>query len=201
MFSCNCAIWAKITASLWQGAGIVFGSARRHYGKVARLDWAKTGWFVVMMVAVGGVLLGGCSSIQQEHGFRFVGEDPFAFTPRIDSQKTVQQRLGSPSFKSQYNADGVSTWSYVSSISQKRGFALAEIQDRQVVVIKFDSNGRVLSVDRLGYEDGRQIALIEDITSNQTRDTTLLQEVFAGIGRFDESLRNALLGELQRGAN
>ena len=67
------------------------------------------------------------------------------------SRDEVSEILGSPSSITPFGSD---TWYYISQRTETFAFFSPEVIERQIVVISFNKDGKVVKVDTLGLEQG-----------------------------------------------
>ncbi|MCP1336073.1 outer membrane protein assembly factor BamE [Futiania mangrovi] len=157
--------------------------SRNRFGRTAALAAALT---------LAGTL-GACAPIVDRHGYVQEGFDVESVRIGVDNRQSVQQKLGSPSTRGTFQSD---VWYYISQEHQQRMFFTPKVTARQVVAVRFARNGLVSEIETLELEDGQEIALVERETPTRGRETTLLQEFFGNIGRFNDALRTGAMGDM-----
>ena len=133
----------------------------------------------IAAIALAGLAVTGCSSIRESRGYIVDNTLLAAVQPGIDNQRSVEATLGRPSFTSQF---GQPTWYYVSSTTGRKPFVSPKIQTHQVLAVKFDPAGNVISADRTGIEQVAQISPDGDKTPTLGRERTFLEDLFGNIG-------------------
>lgn len=133
----------------------------------------------IAALALAGLAVSGCSSIRESRGYIVDNTLLAAVQPGIDNQRSVEATLGRPSFTSQF---GQPTWYYVSSTTGRKPFVSPKIQTHQVLAVKFDPAGNVISADRTGIEQVAQISPDGDKTPTLGRERTFLEDLFGNIG-------------------
>lgn len=133
----------------------------------------------IAALALAGLAITGCSSIRESRGYIVDNTLLAAVQPGIDNQRSVEATLGRPSFTSQF---GQPTWYYVSSTTGRKPFVSPKIQTHQVLAVKFDPAGNVISADRTGIEQVAQISPDGDKTPTLGRERTFLEDLFGNIG-------------------
>lgn len=101
--------------------------------------------------------------------------------PGEHTRGLVGEILGSPSSASTF---GQETWFYISKRTETLAFLEPEVKDREVLVIRFNDDGIVESVEQLGLEDGREIVLVERETPTAGNEFTFFDQIFGNLGRF-----------------
>lgn len=140
-----------------------------------------SGTLRAVLVVTAALAITACSPRVSRHGFQPVDVAPTDIVVGTDTRETVQARLGSPSIVSTFEPN---IWFYVSQTSAQYTFNLPEVTQRTVTAITFDeTNGRVLAVENLDLEDGRQIAYSSRETPTRGRELTVLEQLLGNVGR------------------
>ena len=142
-----------------------------------------------MIVRAGGViaLIGclavasACSPTVHSHGYTPRAGELNDIAIGRDTRQSVQQRLGRPSTVSTFTDD---EWYYISVTTETTAFFAPEVVEQRVVTVSFDDQGVVADVGRYGLEDGRVVDLVARTTPTSGRKLTLIQQIFANLGRF-----------------
>lgn len=131
-------------------------------------------------ILAGAMALGGCTSIKESRGYIVDQTLLASVQPGIDNRQSVEATLGRPSFTSQF---GDPTWYYVSSVTGRRPFVRPRIQDHQVLAVRFDTNGNVVSADRSGIDQVAYFRPDGDETPTLGRERSFLEDLFGNIGQ------------------
>ncbi len=123
-----------------------------------------------------------CAPTQTTHGFTPQIEELEEIAAGADTRGSVLRKLGRPSTLAPFDED---VWIYVASRQERFAFYRPELVERRVVVVRFDENGLVGSVDRYGLEDGEVVNLATPTTPTYGRELTILQQVFGNLGNVD----------------
>jgi len=131
---------------------------------------------------LGGVVLAlaGCSSIRESRGFV---NDPIlvgTVQPQIDNRRSVEATLGRPTYESQY---GENTWYYISSVTGRKPFVRPRIATHAVLVVRFDEQGNVATVDSRGIDEVVYLQPDGDKTPTLGRERGFLEDLFGNIGQ------------------
>ena len=138
--------------------------------------------FRVVFLASAALAAAACSPQVSRHGFQPVDVQPADIVVGTDTRDTVRARLGSPSVVSTFEPDAV--WFYISQTTAKYTFNLPEVTQRSVTQITFDeSTGRVIGVENLDLEDGRQGAFNRRETPTRGRELTVIEQLLGTLGR------------------
>lgn len=108
-------------------------------------------------------------------------EDKIAMVFKGQSKNDVLEVLGSPSTVVPLDKD---TWIYMSSEIRQIAFMAPEEIDRDVLVVKFDPEGKVSAIDKLDKEHGEQLAVAEEQTPNQEQEQGFFRKYFGGVGQY-----------------
>lgn len=122
-----------------------------------------------------------CSPVRTHSGFRPDYNNIAITDPQVgvDTADTVRQRFGTPSTTAVFDQ---TAWYYISSIKEQMAFYSPRITERTVMVVKFDENNVVSSVEKYGMERGQLIAYNEDFTPTRGRELGVLEQLFGNIG-------------------
>ena len=135
--------------------------------------------FGIAAILAAGFATTACSSIREPRGYIVDSLLVGTVQPGIDNQRSVEATLGRPTFTSQY---GEPTWYYVSSTTGRKPFVRPSIREHQVLAVKFDAAGNVLSADRSGIEQVVYLRPDGDETPTLGRERGFLEDLFGNIG-------------------
>lgn len=134
---------------------------------------------MTLAVAASALVTTACNPIRDTHGFTAQGQDQLKVEPGVDTKSTVLARLGSPSTQSAFDQ---TAWYYVTTIQERYAFYKPQTVNREILVVKFDGEDKVATVDRYGMERGRVISYNGDRTPTRGRELGLLEQIFGNIG-------------------
>ena len=143
-------------------------------------------------IVVMGMAVAACEPIRQTHGY--VPADAYVERIRVgeDSRADVVAKIGRPSTTAAFEDD---EWYYITRTTRTRAFFAPQTTDQKVMVLAFDADGTVRSIDRYGLEDGQVIDLVTRTTPTRGKRLTFIQQLLGNLGRFspdqilgDESL-------------
>jgi len=132
-------------------------------------------------VAAFGLALAACSPRVTANGNLPDSERLAQIAPGKQTRQQVQQLLGSPSSVTAFNGE---TWFYISQRTETVAFFRPEINDRKVVVIRFDQKGVVEEVETLGLESARNLQPVERTTPTAGNEMTVIEQMVGNFGRF-----------------
>lgn len=123
-----------------------------------------------------------CSPAITVHGYVPTPEDLELIEPGIDTVFSIEERVGRPTNSALLHD---STWYYVQSTMEQIAYKAPKETDREVVVINFDEDGVVASVDRFGLENGQVINLNTRVTVADVGQRGILAQIFGNLLNFD----------------
>ena len=56
--------------------------------------------------------------------------------------------------------------------------------DREVLVVKFNNDGRVVSIDKMNQQNGEQLQVANEQTPNQEQEQGFFRKYFGGVGQY-----------------
>lgn len=139
------------------------------------------------LLLLAGVLLvsGACTPRQDYRGAQVDEERLKQIEERKPSQGEVFALIGSPSSVSTF-PQKKETWYYIFKETEKVAFFSETVKDQRVIVIDFDSGGRVERVRRYGPEDAKNVEVVDRITPTRGRELGFLEQIFGNLGRFND---------------
>lgn len=139
--------------------------------------------FTALLTGTLAVSLVACSPVIDHRGYLPRGQDVQKL--QVGMSKTeVESLLGSPSTTATINSSGDSYY-YISSRVEQKPITGADVQDRQVIAVRFDIEDRVQNFAHYGLEDGRIVDFISRETPTEGRERSLLKEFFGNLGKFE----------------
>lgn len=134
------------------------------------------------------VAAAGCAPTTQVHGYVPPPEDLARVRVGVDTQATVEEKLGLPSSTGLLRD---SAWFYVQSTFENYTYNPPRLVDRKVLVANFDAAGRLAAIDTYGVEDGRIVNLQTRVTETGGRRLGVLEQLFGNILNLDAEAINA----------
>ena len=137
---------------------------------------------IALLAGALALTLVACSPVIDHRGYLPRGKDIQKL--QVGMSKTeVEALLGSPSTTATINTSGDSYY-YVSSVVEQKPVFGADVQDRQVIAVRFDVEDRVQNFAHYGLEDGRIVNFISRETPTEGREYSLIKEFFGNLGKF-----------------
>jgi outer membrane protein assembly factor BamE (lipoprotein component of BamABCDE complex) len=128
--------------------------------------------FPVVILSVG--LLLSCTPVVNQRGYLPDPVGEAAIKVGADTKTTVQDRLGDPSTQATFGGD---VWYYISSVETQISFFDPRVENRSVMAVHFDKDGKVANIRHYGLKDGHVIALETRQTPAKGRELTFLQQL------------------------
>jgi outer membrane protein assembly factor BamE (lipoprotein component of BamABCDE complex) len=126
-----------------------------------------------VIVLCAGLLLG-CTPVVNQRGYL---PDPIGEASiRVgdDNKTTVQGRLGDPSTQATFGGD---VWYYISSVEKQISFFDPRVENRSILAIHFDKDGKVQDLRHYSLKDGHVVAFETHETPAKGRELTFLQQL------------------------
>lgn len=138
----------------------------------------------IRSIAVGVavvIAVAGCEPVRQTHGY--FPADTYVQRIKVgeDGRADIIGKIGRPSTTAAFEDD---EWYYISRSTETRAFFAPTPVDQKVMVLSFDADGTVKSVDRYGLEDGQVIDLVTRTTPTRGKRLTFIQQLIGNIGKF-----------------
>lgn len=130
---------------------------------------------IPVLLMVGTVTLFGCTPVVSQRGYL---PDPIgeaAIRVGVDTKTTVQDRLGDPSTQATFGSD---SWYYISSVEKRVAFFDPRVENRSIMAIHFDKDGKVSDIRHYSLKDGHVVAFESRETPAKGREMTFLQQLF-----------------------
>jgi outer membrane protein assembly factor BamE (lipoprotein component of BamABCDE complex) len=126
------------------------------------------------LVVLSAALMLGCTPVVNQRGYL---PDPIgeaSIKAGTDTKTTVQDRLGDPSTQATFGGD---VWYYISSVERQVAFFDPRIENRSILAVHFDKDGKVRNLRHYSLKDGHVIAFETHETPAKGRELTFLQQL------------------------
>ncbi len=129
------------------------------------------------------IFLSACASddLFITHTGNMPSEDKIAMVFKGQSKKDVWEILGSPSTIVPLDKD---TWVYMSSEIKQVAFMPPKEIERDVLVVKFDENDNVSSIEKLDKDQGKSLEVAQEQTQNTEQKEGFFRKYFGGVGQY-----------------
>lgn len=132
------------------------------------------------------LVVAGCSTGVSRHGNIPDQQIVDSIRVGINNKAQVAAMLGSPSARATFDQE---TWFYMGTKTIKKpSFENDEVLERQVLVIRFNTQGIVQKVERLDKNDGRKIRVVKRKTPTKGKELTVIEQLLGNVGRFGNSV-------------
>jgi len=120
-----------------------------------------------------------CTPIRSHQGYIVDKELVDSVQPGVDNRESVLQTLGRPTLTSQFNQG---EWYYVGRDSRNFGYSDPKVREQTTIRVRFDANGNVVGVDRMGKELVASVDPYGKTTPTLGRKRSFFQDLFGNIG-------------------
>ncbi len=135
---------------------------------------------VHLALMVGAALLAsGCSRVVASQGYLIDETLLTSIQPGVDNKQSVERTLGRPTLASQFDEK---EWYYITRNTGQYAFIQPKVQSQTILVVAFDDEGNVATVERRGMEKIADVSIEGDSTPTLGRKTGLLEDIFGNIG-------------------
>ena len=135
------------------------------------------------LLSLSVFFLASCEKVVVNRGYVIETADFAKISVGHDDAQSVFDKVGSPTIRSSViGASGEYRWYYVSKKMEKAGFLDPKAIDQKTIIVTFDSNDVVKSVDESSYE--KDIQVIGEKTKTEGKDAGILGETFGGLGKY-----------------
>jgi outer membrane protein assembly factor BamE (lipoprotein component of BamABCDE complex) len=129
--------------------------------------------YKILIPAAAAVLIA-CTPVINQRGYLEDKEIEAAIKPGSDTKTSIQEKLGYASTTATFGGDA---WYYISSTEKQVAFFTPTIQQRNVLAVYFDKDGKVSSMRHYGLNQGHLISLESRTTPARGRELTFLQQL------------------------
>ncbi len=127
-------------------------------------------------------LMVGCAGEVATHGDMVQADKLAKIVPNQTSQRDVLAILGSPSTVSVLDGEA---WYYVGDRRESLAFFKPELLERDMVIVSFDPNGTVSSVEKTEVDKDLDIEVVERETPTHGSNLTMIEQFLGNLGRFN----------------
>lgn len=128
------------------------------------------------------LLSSACVKNEYPSGYSFEETELQKLVAEQSSKPRVKRLLGSPSATSDF---GQETWYYIHSEYENVAFFPKKLKSQDVIAIRFDEIGRVISIKQYNEQNARDIAYADEITPTEGHDLSITEQLLGNLGRFN----------------
>lgn len=128
---------------------------------------------------VAGIALAACTPLRGHQGYIIDADLVNSIQPGVDNRATVQQVLGKPTVPGQF---GGNEWYYVARDTRNLAYSLPKPVTQVTLRVRFDANGTVTAIDRMGLEQVASISPSSRKTPTLGRNRGFFEDLFGNIG-------------------
>lgn len=140
---------------------------------------APTGPRAIVSLLALSVAASACAPLRSHQGYVIDADLVNSVQPGVDNRESVLRTLGKPTLTAQFNEG---EWYYVSRDSRNMAYNNPRARAQTTLRIRFDPNGTVSSIDRLGLEQVASVSPTSKKTPTLGREKSFFQELFGNIG-------------------
>jgi outer membrane protein assembly factor BamE (lipoprotein component of BamABCDE complex) len=134
------------------------------------------------MVVAGVAACGPLAAPQQMRGNKIDPEDLQQLVVGTSTRADATALVGTPTIRAAFD-DNV--WIYISSVTQTRVGRTPGVLDQRVVVLTFNDQGVLASVETRDKSDSQPVDVVTRTTPAPGSETSFLQQLLGNIGRFN----------------
>ena len=130
------------------------------------------------------LILAGCSVVASPRMLRGAQVDPDELkqlVPGTSTRKDVEALIGSPTTKGTFD----DRWIYISQTTHTRIGMLPGVDKQNVLMLAFDRNGVLQTMDRRDLKDGKPVTMVARTTPSPGSEASFMQQLLGNVGRFN----------------
>lgn len=133
---------------------------------------------------VAALALAGCSVFEAPRtlrGDKVDSEQLKELVPGTSTTKDVASLLGTPTTKGTFD----NRWIYISQVTHTRIGRLPGVDQQRVVVLSFDRNGVLKTIEEHGKKAAKNVAMVSGHTPSPGSEASFLQQLLGNVGKFN----------------
>ena len=135
--------------------------------------------FSLLAVTFSGALAG-CTNVYHTHGQVIPEENLAMLEVGKNDKQDVQRYLGSPSSVSTFEDD---EWLYITTHTVDKPLRPGELMSREILIVNFDDNGKIASIEKKDATASREIDPSEKSTETQGQSMGIIDQMLNNLGR------------------
>jgi len=125
------------------------------------------------LLASAAVLIA-CAPVIDQRGYLSDPQVEASIKAGTDTKTSVQDRLGNASTSATFGGDA---WYYISSTEKQVAFFTPTVQNRAILAVYFDKDGKVKDMRHFTLKDGHVVSFESRETPARGRELTFLQQL------------------------
>ena len=139
-----------------------------------------------ILLLAGVTLIGACTPTVTQRGNMLEDYQIERIVPSIHTRSDVLRLLGSPTTEAPFDAN---TWYYIGQETEKRGILDPEVKEERIVVVQFDQEGVVQTVQDMDTER-LDVPFERSKTPTHGHEVTAIQQFLGNLGKFNPQQGN-----------
>jgi outer membrane protein assembly factor BamE (lipoprotein component of BamABCDE complex) len=127
----------------------------------------------ILLIGAAAFLIA-CTPVVSQRGYMEDKEVTSAIKAGTDTKTSIQSKLGFASTTATFSGD---SWYYISQTEKQVAFFTPTVQQRSILAVYFDKDGKVTSTRHYSLTQGHVIALEDRTTPSRGRELTFLQQL------------------------
>jgi outer membrane protein assembly factor BamE (lipoprotein component of BamABCDE complex) len=129
--------------------------------------------YKILLVSAAALLIA-CTPVISQRGYMEDKDVVAGIKPGTDTKTSIQTKLGYASTTATFGSD---TWYYISSVEKQVAFFTPTVEQRSILAIYFDKDGKVTAMRHYTLAQGHIISLEDRTTPARGRELTFLQQL------------------------
>ena len=127
----------------------------------------------ILLIGAASVLIA-CTPIISQRGYMEDKDVTSGIKTGSDTKTSIQSKLGFASTTATFGGD---TWYYISQTEKQVAFFTPTVQQRSILAVYFDKDGKVAALRHYSLAQGHVISLEDRTTPARGRELTFLQQL------------------------
>ena len=142
---------------------------------------------MLFLMPLSIALIGACTPTVSNRGNIVEDFRMREITPGVSTQTNVLKSLGSPTTKAPFDEN---VWYYIGQTMEKKGIFDPEVTEEKVVVVAFDEEGIVQTMEEIDSER-LNVPKVRRKTHTGGNEVTVMEQLLGNIGRFNKPTGSA----------
>ena len=129
--------------------------------------------YKILLIGAAAFLIA-CTPVVSQRGYMEDKEVTSGIKTGNDTKTSIQSKLGYASTTATFSGDA---WYYISQTEKQIAFFTPTVQQRSILAVYFDKDGKVASLRHYSLAQGHVISLEDRTTPARGRELTFLQQL------------------------